>query len=388
MNDVLSQIGGSNRGAAKKFDNYLSATDVSLGTRINYAKAFRRIDSIAKPCKEITKDDLIDFFNNLNGQLGDSTKNLYRILIKRVFQWVYYGEEAARGGKYYKVYPEVVRWITPSIKKKKYAKVILSKKHIREMIEACDNQRDRALVFVLYESGARAGEFLGLRIRDVTFDKYGAVLRVNGKTGERRIRIFDSVPDLQLWLEMHPRKDDPEAPLWRSNRDDFLAYPTLQHVVRKYSRAVGLPRDVTPHSFRHSRATHLATILTEAQMKEFFGWEKNSTMPGVYVHLSGRDTDKTLLEAHGIDIDEGKTEEEKNPLNPVPCPRCRTENPPGFRFCGKCSMVLDTKTAVEVEEAEGFLKDVHERQERLSQQALMHEIQKLREEVQALKEQG
>jgi len=73
------------------------------------------------------------------------------------------------------------------------------------MIEACDNPRDRALVHVLYESGARSGELLNMKIGDVEFDQYGAVIRVCGKTGPRRLRLIESVPDLQLWLSMHPK---------------------------------------------------------------------------------------------------------------------------------------------------------------------------------------
>ena len=59
-------------------------------------------------------------------------------------------------------------------------------------------------------------------------------------------------------------------------------------------------------------------------MKELFGWAKGSDMPSVYVHLSGRDVDKALLKAYGIE--EG--EESKPILTPKECPRCKRKATP------------------------------------------------------------
>jgi site-specific recombinase XerD len=65
-------------------------------------------------------------------------------------------------------------------------------------------------------------------------------------------------------------------------------------------KKAGLNKRVYTHLLRHTRATELASILTEAQMKELLGWTQSSDMPSVYVHLSGRDVDSAFLKAHGI----------------------------------------------------------------------------------------
>ena len=58
------------------------------------------------------------------------------------------------------------------------------------LTEVVENQRDKALTLAHYESGFRIGETLSLKILNVTFDKYGAVLIIEeGKTGSRRVRI-------------------------------------------------------------------------------------------------------------------------------------------------------------------------------------------------------
>ena len=82
------------------------------------------------------------------------------------------------------------------------------------MIEAAEHPRDKALIASLYESGCRVGEIAALRISHIHFDEYGAYMIVKGKTGSRRIRLVFSAPILASWINVHPQKANPEAPLW------------------------------------------------------------------------------------------------------------------------------------------------------------------------------
>jgi len=66
--------------------------------------------------------------------------------------------------------------------------------------------------------------------------------------------------------------------------------------LRKLAENAGIKKDVHPHLLRHSRATHLTQKgLNEPHLRKFFGWTRNSDTPSIYVHLSGRDTDKAIL---------------------------------------------------------------------------------------------
>ena len=58
-----------------------------------------------------------------------------------------------------------------------------------------NDPRDKALVMTLYVSGCGVGEILSLRVKHVTFDEFGAVLMVAGKTGERRVRVVSSASE-------------------------------------------------------------------------------------------------------------------------------------------------------------------------------------------------
>jgi integrase/recombinase XerD len=85
------------------------------------------------------------------------------------------------------------------------------------------------------------------------------------------------------------------------------------------TKRAGIKKRVYNHLFRHTSATEKSEILTSAQMCEYFGWTQGSRMSQIYVHLSGRNMDDTLLKAYGITKE--NTPKEKD-LAPAQCPRC------------------------------------------------------------------
>jgi len=177
-------------------------------------------------------------------------------------------------------------------------------------------------------------------MKNVQFDRYGAIILVHGKTGYRRMRLVSSVPYLAEWMNTHPFNDNPEAWLWISLRNfKRLPYNSLRTILRVIAEKTGVRKSVNPHAFRHARATHLANFLAEAQMKEFFGWVQDSDMASVYVHLSGRDVDKAILKLYGIEMDESEKDNEL--LKPKKCLRCGEINPTTNKVCQRCFFPLD-----------------------------------------------
>ena len=78
--------------------------------------------------------------------------------------------------------------------------------------------------------------------------------------------------------------------------------PKLVKVIKESFKGAGINKRVYPHLFRHSRATIMASHLTEFQMNQYFGWIQGSKMASTYVHLSGRDLDNALLEFNGMEV--------------------------------------------------------------------------------------
>ena len=330
----------------RSFKEYLELSGAAPETIRGYEVAIKTLPNNGKPYSELTREDVVAWLRELEMKYKSAhTRHDYKRRVKRFLRWIHNGDDRDKPA------PEVVRVIKAGKPRRDLGVEVLTEEEVKRMVEVCESQRDRAMLFALYESGARAGELLSLRLRDVELDKYGAVIRVRGKKGERRIRLVYSVPDLQLWLNMHPGGNDGDAPLWPRERDatSSIGVPRLEHMVRRYSKKAGIGKRVHPHVFRHSRATHLAKALTEAQLREFFGWTKQSEIPSIYVHLSGRDVDRTLLKHYGIEVEEEIQKQLE--LKPKPCVRCGFHNPPTARYCARCSAVLDVRTAVEFEEA-------------------------------------
>lgn len=214
------------------------------------------------------------------------------------------------------------------------------------MLRATDHPRLKALLVMLYESGARAGELLSLRIRDVEFhDKY-VQIRVSGKTGERTIPLVRSIPYLRVWMQVHPDRTNPEAPLFIVSRGGKLRpmkYNSVSTMFSRLRRRAGISRRIYPHMFRHTRLTELAKRgLGEYQLKSFAGWAPSSKMAARYIHLSGRTCLAPVLELEGITIQRHRVEAE-SPIRIRTCPRCGAENEVDALYCNRCSFVLNER---------------------------------------------
>lgn len=309
------------------------------------------------------------------------TKQTYKVLLRRFYKW-HYGT---------KDYPEIVSWITIGMSRSERRLPsegdLLVENDIEKFISTADHPRDKGLIAVLWESGARISEIGNPRIKHVSFDKYGALLTVIGKTGSRKIRLIWSVPYLSTWLNNHPFRDDPEAPLWINignvRHKEAMEYPNIRKLIITIAKEAGIKKRVNPHTFRHSRATFMAKHLTEFQMNQYFGWIQGSDMPSTYVHMSGKAVDEALLRMNGMVMEVNKNETK---LMPRICPRCDTINSQDSKHCNKCGGVLDLRHAMEMEEM--HKKETDERkatdtmmnkllQDREVQEFLMSKLQSL-----------
>lgn len=274
------------------------------------------------------------------------TKHDYKISIRKFFRWM---------GK-----DDLVSWINVQMRHntQKLPEELLSEQEIKRLIEVAEHPRDKAIIATLYDSGCRIGELGGLKIKHLSFDRYGAVLTVNGKTGMRRVRVIFSVPYLASWLDIHPQKDNPDAYLWLLIRGKGNGQPMQYQAFRKLiitlAAKAGIKKRVYNHLFRHSRSTELAQHLTESQMEAHLGWVHGSDMPSVYVHLSGKQVDDAMLRIYGM-----KKKEDMIPeLTSKTCPVCEKINGSTSKFCARCGHPLDQQTIQEIHEMENKIPEL------------------------------
>ncbi|MFH1229558.1 MAG: site-specific integrase [Candidatus Aenigmatarchaeota archaeon] len=334
----------------KSKDQILEFYMDSLARGLSKARAFKylyTVENLAKflgiPFGEATKEDIAELVRKIEGKsYADWTKHDYKVIIKVFYRFLRQTDE----------YPNEVKWIRATIKHNKMLpEELLTEDDVKKLAERATTLRDKAFILVLYESGCRVGEVLSLRVRNVQFDNYGAVLIVSGKTGDRRVRIIASAPKLSSWLDNHPLREDIDSPLWVTlgtrARNKPFSYKAAKAMLKDTARRAEIKKRIYPHLFRHSRATFLAKHLTESQLKQHFGWVQASEMASTYVHLSGRDVDNSLLKLQGIKVD---SQVDEAVLKTVSCQRCNENNSPDSKFCMRCGSPLDVETALKLDE--------------------------------------
>lgn len=151
-------------------------------------------------------------------------------------------------------------------------------------------QRDRALLEVLYASGARVGEVVGLNLSDLHLEEGYAIVR--GKGGKERLVPLGraAVAALKAYLAnarprlAHGRQSEA---VFLNQKGGRLSQRGVRYILARYVRLAGLDERISPHTFRHSFATHLLEGGADLRVvQELLGHARLSTTQ-VYTHVSG-----------------------------------------------------------------------------------------------------
>lgn len=157
----------------------------------------------------------------------------------------------------------------------------LTETDIDSMIKEAENTRDKSLIGLLWETGARIGEIYDLQLSDVEKKSDHQVIKINGFTGERKIPIRKKSELLNKWLKNHPKKDEADTPLWIEENGEKITYNYIRKTLKENGAKAGINKLTDPKSFRRSRAAYLTKLLPEKQVKEWFGWEEESNLEGL-----------------------------------------------------------------------------------------------------------
>ena len=325
---------------------------LELPTRIKYFDVLGKITKryVNKDLDKLTRKDFENIILKIESkdEWSVATKHKHKVLLKKFGKWLKYKNKSFNERKH--EYPETVSWINTNIKRKEMKLVmasdILNEEEVEKLIKSAEHPRDKAFISMLYELGARIGEIGNLRIKDITRDEYSYLVDLNGKTGRRTPRIVMSDPYITTWLNQHPLKNDPEAPVWTAignRKAEKLDYRALSNIIRRIKDKTGIKKRVYAHLFRHSRVTHLLSNrqINESQAKVYFGWVPSSKVLSEYSHLVSNDVNDAILELNNI-----KPKNNRETLKPKICPSCRKINIKDALFCQNCSKPLDFNTAV------------------------------------------
>jgi integrase/recombinase XerD len=161
--------------------------------------------------------------------------------------------------------------------------------------------RDRALLEVMYACGLRASETIGLELSDV--DTHEGFLRARGKGSKERLVPLgrQAIAAINAYLRGGRPKligDRHEVKLFVNFRGGPLTRQGLYKIVQRHARDAGLSGKMSPHTLRHSFATHLLSGGCDLRaVQEMLGHADISTTQ-MYTHLSGETLKKVYFNAH------------------------------------------------------------------------------------------
>ena len=162
-------------------------------------------------------------------------------------------------------------------------------------------KRDKAMLELLYASGMRASELVSLNLNDV--DTEGCYVRCFGKGNkERLVPIYpQAAQSVKVYLkEVRPLwvHNDEERALFLNQRGDRLTRQGLWQILKAYAKLAGLDKKVTPHTLRHSFATHMLSGGADLRsVQELLGHANISTTQ-IYTHLTSEHIRRVYDSAH------------------------------------------------------------------------------------------
>lgn len=238
-----------------------------------FAKSFDRVSQEDME-RLILKFDEDKVLSARGKPFSDETRADYKKTIKKFWKW--------KDGNNTQ-YPDLVEWIDVTVKVKEIP--ALSRQEVERLVDATASIRLKALIMVLFDSGARIEELLNVRLKEEhvswkpDLDCYTIRLEFS-KTKPRTVSLPLASNHLRAWLQVHPVKENPESQLFP------IRYDAIRMSLYRLASRV-LKKRVTPHILRHSSATYFANKLNHYQLCNRYGWTMSSDQVNRYIDRAG-----------------------------------------------------------------------------------------------------
>jgi len=296
---------------AARFVAWLAAMNYSPKTRVNYGRDVRRFlswvlgETEARSPSEITPAQVARYQMALYGEQRDGkppsvgSQRGRLLAVRAFFAWLVEEQILALSPASSLKLPRRGRPLP---------RVVLSAEEARRLVERTPTElpgdvRDRAMLEVLYGTGIRLSELIGLSVYDVELQ--AATLRIEHGKGDatRMVPLTASaVAALRLYLEeARPKlvRHPSQKRLFVSRRSGAALYDVdVERVVRRAAERAGIDKRVTPHGLRHACATHLLSGGADIrQIQRLLGHRKLSSTE-VYTHVEVSDLAEVVARCH------------------------------------------------------------------------------------------
>ncbi len=187
---------------------------------------------------------------------------------------------------------------------------VLSIQEIDSIIAAVDlskkeGQRNRALLETLYSCGLRVSELITLKLSDLYLDD--EFIRVEGKGQKQRLVPISkkAIKEIQFYMadrHLVTAKKGHEDFLFLSRRGTHLSRIMIFHIIKELADEVGIIKIISPHTFRHSFATHLLEGGANLRAIQMMLGHESITTTEIYTHIDRSRLRSEIIEHHPRNI--------------------------------------------------------------------------------------
>lgn len=187
---------------------------------------------------------------------------------------------------------------TPKIEKK--LPEFLTEEEVEKILSLSNitrqHLRNLAILELFYSSGLRISELCNLKIEDFNFEK--GFIKVKGKGGRERLALVNNIAIGLIKRYLSENKKRKCEYVFVNNRGERISRQSIWKIVKKYAKYAGLEKNVTPHTFRHSFATHLLSAGMDLRFVQELLGHKSIATTEIYTHLNKRKIKEIYKKLH------------------------------------------------------------------------------------------
>lgn len=294
----------------KRYYNYLK---LEKGLSTNSIEAYRHdlellvdyLRNIDKGVTEITLSDLTEFVIRLD-EAGLSPRSRARVMsgVKSFYKFLIYSDIIDNDPTELMEMPKGAQKLPE----------VLTLDEIERIIAAIDlstneGQRNRAIIEVLYGSGLRVSELINVRISDMNREERYMLVRGKGNK-QRLVPLSDeALKQIDLWFidrNLMTIKPGNEDYLFLNRRGAKLTRVMILTIVKRLAEAARIKKTISPHTFRHSFATHLLEGGANLRVIQMLLGHEHLTTTEIYTHVDTQHLRKEVLQYHPRNNKTGK----------------------------------------------------------------------------------
>ena len=290
-------MGESKRQFEAATDRFIQYVELELGRSANTVKAYRKdlehlfVFARTRGCQNIQDVGIVELRGWLAEQrvsgLSSATIARRATAIRMFFAWAQHTNLIDEDPASALVIPKVSKRL-PHVLQQSQATEVMDRAALRADDNSPVHIRDRAMLELLYATGIRVGELVGLDIDDI--DTSRRTIRVLGKGSKERVVPYGVVAEktVQQYLtQARPAlaKDDSGAAVFLGSRGKRIDQRVVRSMVHEVLSSLDVP-DLSPHGLRHSAATHLIEGGADIRaVQEILGHASLATTQ-LYTHVS------------------------------------------------------------------------------------------------------